>query len=763
VGGGNSNNTNTHTLGHAQAPVNNSTCTLTDSASKTFSVTTGESGVATFDGNIATGLVSMVCNDVGTYIDEATGDTETATSLSAATNYTTGALTLIATPFSDAAVKLAGTPLSANAITTANANIAKLFGMDPNFVTIAPTTNSATISNPATSYDIVAIMLAGFSQLEQDATTSTASIIADLVQDLNDGDGFLSDGGIISKSSFTTALNNVSTSTNTNSTFAGVNTSVINTINNTINDAYVKTELSGTLAYTGTTTIAQGNSTTLTVDESSLTKGTGDISYTLTSTVDGVSVNSATGEITIGTTTVAGVHTITSKVESSHGGSATTDVSLTIIATPDISLNTTSVTVNSGTAITSIVPTNVNSATGSVDTWTITVEGNLPTGITFDSTTGTVSGTPSATLSATVFTITATNIAGNSIATFTMQVNLELSGTLAYTGTTTIAQGNSTTLTVDESSLTKGTGDISYTLTSTVDGVSVNSATGLITVGTITAVGSHTINVKVASSHGGSATTDVTIDIGNPPTINDFTATAYINATTDTVIGTMTFTNTPTITILQHAQGLDTDFNIDNNGVITVADALTNTTYVLEVQAQNNFGSDIATLTVNIKTVEQLAKMIASDGASSDYFGYSVAIDNNYMIIGAYGDDNNTGSAYLFSINTTTGAVTQTAKLTASDGAADDYFGRSVAIDNNYMIIGAYRDDDDGSSSGSAYLFSINTTTGAATQTAKLTASDGAAGDSFGISVAIDNNYAVIGAYRDDDNGNASGSAYLKI
>jgi hypothetical protein len=225
----------------------------------------------------------------------------------------------------------------------------------------------------------------------------------------------------------------------------------------------------------------------------------------------------------------------------------------------------------------------------------------------------------------------------------------------------------------------------------------------------------------------------------------------------------MTFTNTPTITILQHAQGLDTDFNIDNNGVITVADALTNTTYVLEVQAQNNFGSDIATLTVNIKTVEQLAKMIASDGASSDYFGYSVAIDNNYMIIGAYGDDNNTGSAYLFSINTTTGAVTQTAKLTASDGAADDYFGRSVAIDNNYMIIGAYRDDDDGSSSGSAYLFSINTTTGAATQTAKLTASDGAAGDSFGISVAIDNNYAVIGAYRDDDNGNASGSAYLKI
>jgi len=158
----------------------------------------------------------------------------------------------------------------------------------------------------------------------------------------------------------------------------------------------------------------------------------------------------------------------------------------------------------------------------------------------------------------------------------------------------------------------------------------------------------------------------------------------------------------------------------------------------------------------NTTTGTQIAKLTASDGTEGDIFGSSVAIFGNTAIVGAAGDDDNgerSGSAYLF--DTTTG--TQIAKLTASDGAASDLFGRSVAIFGNTAIVGAWRDDDNGRDSGSVYLF--NTTTG--TQIAKLTASDGTEGDIFGSSVAIFGNTAIVGAAGDDDNGERSGSAYV--
>ena len=100
------------------------------------------------------------------------------------------------------------------------------------------------------------------------------------------------------------------------------------------------------------------------------------------------------------------------------------------------------------------------------------------------------------------------------------------------------------------------------------------------------------------------------------------------------------------------------------------------------------------------------------------------------------------------------------AKLTADDAAADDDFGRSVAIDGDTVVIGARYDDDGGSWSGAAYVF--RTTDGGATydEVAKLTASDAAEGDRFGWSVAIDGGTIVVGTY-DDDAGLTSGSAYV--
>jgi cyclophilin family peptidyl-prolyl cis-trans isomerase len=159
----------------------------------------------------------------------------------------------------------------------------------------------------------------------------------------------------------------------------------------------------------------------------------------------------------------------------------------------------------------------------------------------------------------------------------------------------------------------------------------------------------------------------------------------------------------------------------------------------------------------------QQARLNAADATAGDGFGYSVSINGEYAIIGAIGDNphgSSSGSAYIFRHNGT--AWTQKAKLTASDGAAWDKFGYSVATDGYYVIVGAHRDDDNGESSGSAYIFEPNNLDpNNWDQKAKLTASDAVASDYFGYSVAIGGGHALVGAYQNDDNGSSSGSAYI--
>ena len=97
----------------------------------------------------------------------------------------------------------------------------------------------------------------------------------------------------------------------------------------------------------------------------------------------------------------------------------------------------------------------------------------------------------------------------------------------------------------------------------------------------------------------------------------------------------------------------------------------------------------------------------------------------------------------------------QVRKLLARDGAASDLFGVSVSVDGDTAVIGARLDDDNGSASGSAYVF---VRSGRAwTQQAKLLADDGAAFDQFGGSVSVDGDTAVIGAFRHDGSGPNSG------
>ena len=198
-------------------------------------------------------------------------------------------------------------------------------------------------------------------------------------------------------------------------------------------------------------------------------------------------------------------------------------------------------------------------------------------------------------------------------------------------------------------------------------------------------------------------------------------------------------------------------------GQFGISVAVDGDTAVIGVSADDDNGGDsgsayVFTRDAGVWTEQQ--KLAASDGAAGDLFGVSVAVDGDTAVIGALFDDdngNNSGSAYVFTRSGT--AWTQQAKLIASDGAAHDVFGESVAVDGDTAVIGARLDDDNGVASGSAYVFIRSGTTWA--QQAKLAAGDAAALDRFGLSVAVDADTAVIGAHLDDDNGGASGSAYV--
>ena len=171
--------------------------------------------------------------------------------------------------------------------------------------------------------------------------------------------------------------------------------------------------------------------------------------------------------------------------------------------------------------------------------------------------------------------------------------------------------------------------------------------------------------------------------------------------------------------------------------------------------------------------LELLSKLSAgSDGQSGDWLGYSVAVDDGVVVAGAVNDDDpntnstDSGSVYVFGENNE-GQETyweKKAKLTASDAATEDWFGYSVDIERNNIIVGATGDDDQGSKSGSVYIFENTSSEDSDPnwiQTQKFTASDAVSFDRFGCAVSINESLAVIGTRYDDDNGSNSGSAYV--
>jgi len=145
------------------------------------------------------------------------------------------------------------------------------------------------------------------------------------------------------------------------------------------------------------------------------------------------------------------------------------------------------------------------------------------------------------------------------------------------------------------------------------------------------------------------------------------------------------------------------------------------------------------------------AGIFASDGALGVDFGCSISVDGDVVVVGAYHDDDNSddaGSAYVFRYNGSDWI--EEAKLLASDGAEMDYFGYTVSISGDVIVVGAHGDDDNGDHAGSAYVYRYNGVTWI--EETKLLASDGGPDDWFGCSVSVDGDAIVVGARGYDEN-----------
>ena len=155
--------------------------------------------------------------------------------------------------------------------------------------------------------------------------------------------------------------------------------------------------------------------------------------------------------------------------------------------------------------------------------------------------------------------------------------------------------------------------------------------------------------------------------------------------------------------------------------------------------------------------VEQ--EVTANNGAAGDDFGFSVALSGSTALVGApyhqVGSNTAQGAVYVYT--ETNGSWSQTAELTASDGATFDNFGFSVALSGSTALVGApYHQVGSNKNQGAAYAYIE--TNGTWSQTAELTSSDGAAGDYFGFSVALSGSTALVGA---PNHSSQNGAAYV--
>ena len=313
----------------------------------------------------------------------------------------------------------------------------------------------------------------------------------------------------------------------------------------------------------------------------------------------GLSFSTSTGAIS-GTPTTTSSSTSYTVTASNTGGSATAIVTIQVnIAAPSsITYSPSSLTLAKGVAMTTVTP---SASGGPVSSWSISP--TLPSGLTFDTSTGAISGTPTAVSSSTAYTVTATNAGGSGTATVTIAVNDISPSSVTYSPSTLTLTKNTAMTTVTPTS--SGGAVTSWSISATLpSGLSFDTSSGAIS-GTPTVVTSATTFTVTASNTGGSATTTVTVVVYDeapssitysPSSITLTKGVAMTNNTPTTSGGTATsWSVSPSL-----PSGLS--FNTSTGEISGTPTAVSSsTTYT--VTATNLGGSGTATVTIQVNDV----------------------------------------------------------------------------------------------------------------------------------------------------------------
>jgi hypothetical protein len=155
----------------------------------------------------------------------------------------------------------------------------------------------------------------------------------------------------------------------------------------------------------------------------------------------------------------------------------------------------------------------------------------------------------------------------------------------------------------------------------------------------------------------------------------------------------------------------------------------------------------------------EIDKLTPDGAVFEELFGSAVSLDGDRVLVGAYNGTNpgstRTGTAYFFEWDGLD--WNQTGKFNAADGAANDLFGFAVSLSGDHALVGAHGDDIN---TGAVYVYTHNGASWGGGL--KLNAADAEMEDAFGISVNLKGNRALIGAYRADNLSNVdTGAAYV--
>ncbi len=181
--------------------------------------------------------------------------------------------------------------------------------------------------------------------------------------------------------------------------------------------------------------------------------------------------------------------------------------------------------------------------------------------------------------------------------------------------------------------------------------------------------------------------------------------------------------------------------------------AMSGGTVMLGAASRSFYRGAVYVFTGSGSTWTQIAELMAPDGTGNDYFGVDIAISGTAAVIGAFGKDSNAGAAYVFA--NSGGTWFPQAELTASDAATNNFFGGSVAIFRSTVLVGAA---DQSYYNGAAYVFVRSG--GSWTQQVELFAGDGGHLDHFGRAVGLYRSTALIGANGHDS---GLGAAYVFV